>query len=193
MRVSLATVVLVILLMGVVAPANADPVVSEPVTVNFYGMEVDKALAEKLEEYARANNLDLGEEFAESPVSNAAGDISFYASNRGGIEVPAGYIYNPSMGPLHDYCTNSPDQFPAPGDNADFSGACARHDMCYERTSRSDKNGMRTCDSNFRNDLMRVCEAVYTSNVDPRRNSCRSTALSYYAAVVTFHHNNYWS
>lgn len=165
-------------------------------SVDFYGEQVDGGLAEDLERYAEEEGIDLEEEFQEVPVTRAgqssANGLSFYRSSQGGITVPPGYIYDPRRGALHDYCTNSPDQFPAPGENADFSGACARHDMCYERTSRSNKNGMRTCDSNLRNDLMRVCEAVYTSNFDPRRNSCRTTALGYYNAVVAFHAKNYW-
>ena len=32
--------------------------------------------------------------------------------HRGSVPVPPGYVYNPSRGARHDYCTNSPDQFP---------------------------------------------------------------------------------
>lgn len=159
-------------------------------TVDFYGQQVDSEVAAHLEEYARENGLDLEAEFQETPVTVDPDAIQPFASNRGGIEVPPGYIYNPNLGALHDYCTNSPDQFPAPGVNADFLGACAIHDVCYEQ-NQGNAPAMRTCDSNFRNNLMRVCEAVYTSNLDPRRNSCRSTALVYYGAVVAFHIKNY--
>ncbi|QBZ28614.1 Prokaryotic phospholipase A2 [Corynebacterium diphtheriae subsp. lausannense] len=160
------------------------------VTVDFYGQQVDSEVAAHLEEYARENGLNLESEFQETPVTANPDAVQPFASNKGGIEIPPGYVYNPDLGGLHDYCTNSPDQFPAPGVNADFSGACAIHDVCYER-NRGNAPAMRTCDSNFRNNLLRVCEAVYTSNLDPRRNSCRSTALVYYGAVVAFHIKNY--
>ena len=99
-------------------------------------------------------------------------------------------IYNPKLGSLHDYCTKSPDQFPAPGVNADFKGACAIHDMCYEKND-GNASGMRNCDSNFRNNLITVCENVYTSGADPRRGKCIDVALVYYGAVVAAHHDNY--
>lgn len=99
-------------------------------------------------------------------------------------------IYNPKLGSLHDYCTKSPDQFPAPGVNADFKGACAIHDMCYEKND-GNASGMRNCDSNFRNNLITVCENVYTSGVDLRREKCIDVALVYYGAVVAAHRDNY--
>ncbi|CAN5329946.1 hypothetical protein BH24ACT9_BH24ACT9_10990 [soil metagenome] len=30
------------------------------------------------------------------------------------ISVPSIYVYDPELGSLHDYCTSSPDEFPAP-------------------------------------------------------------------------------
>lgn len=164
-------------------------------TVEFYGEQVDAEVAKYLEGYATKNGLDLALEFEETPILYAGqvkGDgFSFYASNRGGVEVPWGYIYNPALGSLHDYCTLSPDQFPAPGENADFSGACARHDMCYERTRVGDKAAFRNCDWRFRADLLTVCRAVYTSPWDPRRIGCEKTANLYYEAVKARHWDNY--
>lgn len=112
--------------------------------------------------------------------------------NTGGIEIPADYHYTGVTGDhLHDFCSRSPDEFPAPGINANFRGACAIHDICYDENTAG-RNGMRTCDSNFRNNLMRVCEGVYQGFIEnPRRQSCRSTALGYYAFVVGFHHDQY--
>ncbi|RRQ14101.1 phospholipase A2 [Corynebacterium bovis] len=175
--------------------SSPDTTTNSTRTVAFHGMTIDAKVADHLKKYAKENNLDLGKEFSETPVATTGESTlnspTFYANSRGDIEVPPEYVYNPDSGGLHDYCTNSPDQFPAPGENADFSGACAKHDLCYENTNRNDKNGMRTCDSNLRNDLIRVCESVYTSHVDPRRSACQSTALGYYGAVVAFHHENY--
>ena len=156
-------------------------------TVDLYGKQVDRDVAENIQKYAQENNLDLEAEFKEKPVTQDPNDIE---EDRGGVEVPDGYIYNPKLGSLHDYCTKSPDQFPAPGVNADFKGACAIHDMCYEKND-GNASGMRNCDSNFRNNLITVCENVYTSGVDPRREKCIDVALVYYGAVVADHRDNY--
>lgn len=156
-------------------------------TVDLYGKQVDRDVAENIQKYAQENNLDLEAEFKEKPVTQ---DPNAIEEDRGGVEVPDGYIYNPKLGSLHDYCTKSPDQFPAPGVNADFKGACAIHDMCYEKND-GNASGMRNCDSNFRNNLITVCENVYTSGVDPRREKCIDVALVYYVAVVADHPGNY--
>ena len=156
-------------------------------TVDLYGKQVAPEVAENIQKYAQENNLDLEAEFKEKPVTQDPNDIE---EDRGGVEVPDGYIYNPKLGSLHDYCTKSPDQFPAPGVNADFKGACAIHDMCYEKND-GNASGMRNCDSNFRNNLITVCENVYTSGVDPRRGKCIDVALVYYGAVVAAHRDNY--
>lgn len=156
-------------------------------TVDLYGKQVAPEVAENIQKYAQENNLDLEAEFKERPVTQ---DPNAIEEDRGGVEVPDGYIYNPKLGSLHDYCTKSPDQFPAPGVNADFKGACAIHDMCYEKNDGND-SGMRNCDSNFRNNLITVCENVYTSGVDPRRGKCIDVALVYYGAVVSDHPGNY--
>ena len=156
-------------------------------TVDLYGKQVAPEVAENIQKYAQENNLDLEAEFKEKPVTQ---DPNAIEEDRGGVEVPDGYIYNPKLGSLHDYCTKSPDQFPAPGVNADFKGACAIHDMCYEKND-GNASGMRNCDSNFRNNLITVCENVYTSGVDPRREKCIDVALVYYGAVVAAHPGNY--
>ena len=157
-------------------------------TVDLYGKQVDRDVAENIQKYAQENNLDLEAEFKEKPVTQ---DPNAIEEDRGGVEVPDGYIYNPKLGSLHDYCTKSPDQFPAPGVNADFKGACAIHDMCYEKND-GNASGMRNCDSNFRNNLITVCENVYTSGVDPRREKCIDVALVYYGEVVSAHPGNYF-
>ena len=156
-------------------------------TVDLYGKQVAPEVAENIQKYAQENNLDLEAEFKEKPVTQ---DPNAIEEDRGGVEVPDGYIYNPKLGSLHDYCTKSPDQFPAPGVNADFKGACAIHDMCYEKND-GNASGMRNCDSNFRNNLITVCENVYTSGADPRRGKCINVALVYHGAVVAAHHDNY--
>jgi hypothetical protein len=95
------------------------------------------------------------------------------------VTVPANYVYNPALGVLHDYCTASPDEFPAPGaPNADFRGPCARHDLCYAGSTSE-----FTCDNRLLADLRQNCAHYY----DPHTAllaTCRATALVYWAAVV---------
>ena len=157
-------------------------------TVDLYGKQVDHDVAENLKKYAQENNLDLEAEFKEKPVTQ---DPNAIEEDRGGVEVPDGYVYDPSRGALHDYCTNSPDQFPAPGVNADFKGACAIHDMCYEK-DYGNADAMVACDTAFLKNLRTVCKAVYTSALDPRLSGCLNTADTYYKAVVAVHPKNYF-
>lgn len=104
------------------------------------------------------------------------------------ITIPGNYVYNPNttyQRSLHDYCTSSPDEFPAPGDNANFRGSCARHDLCYQYHQQS-RSG---CDNSLYNNLRNECTYQYGS-LDPRRGACTSTAAIYYAAVIL---NTLWN
>jgi hypothetical protein len=95
------------------------------------------------------------------------------------VGVPDGYVYDPSLGALNDYCTSSPDEFPAPlADNADFRGPCARHDICYG--SGADQFG---CDNALWSDMVTNCEFTYAW-YNPLRGACIDTAGVYWAAVV---------
>ena len=96
------------------------------------------------------------------------------------VAVPADYIYNPALGSLHDYCTDAPDEFPAPfADNADFRGPCARHDMCYQ----AHVAGKSACDDGLHSDMDTNCNYEYSA-FNPLRGTCRATADIYWAAVV---------
>ncbi|XIE87724.1 phospholipase A2 [Corynebacterium kroppenstedtii] len=99
------------------------------------------------------------------------------------MEVPPDYRYDGKDGDdLHDYCSYSPDQFPAPGVNADFSGACARHDMCYERVNAG--NGThKDCNDAFERDMHAVCNNVYSGHFSLRRPSCNATVDIYVEGV----------
>lgn len=188
-----------ILIVGTLVPQQAFAATTGPTptaasatnTVDFYGKQVDADLAKYLEEYAAKEGLNLAEEFKETPSDgshiSSPGEYATRETRDGGVPVPPEYVYNPELGGLHDYCTSSPDQFPAPGVNADFSGPCARHDLCLEHANKSDQNAIRACDTQLRNDLHTVCNNVYTNGVDPRRASCNSTAEVYYNAVVAWH------
>ena len=95
------------------------------------------------------------------------------------VSVPSNYVYNPALGSLHDYCTSSPDEFPAPfGSNADFRGPCARHDLCYAGSTSE-----LTCDKGLRSDMRTNCAYTYGST-NPNRYACYTTADIYGAAVV---------
>lgn len=96
------------------------------------------------------------------------------------VSVPSNYVYNPALGSLHDYCTSSPDEFPAPfAANANFRGPCSRHDLCYGGGSTS----KFTCDNRLRTDMRTNCAYQY-GILNPLRGSCYSTADIYWAAVV---------
>lgn len=85
----------------------------------------------------------------------------------------------------HDYCMHSPDEFPSPGTNAEFSGACARHDMCMDQKDvRGEPYGR--CNNQLWSDMEAVCTKVY-SGPDPRRYGCRDARDGYWAAVTAFH------
>jgi hypothetical protein len=112
-------------------------------------------------------------------TGNAAYAIGLMAV--GIVGVPGNYVYNPSLGSLHDYCTSSPDEFYArSGQNADFRGPCARHDLCYE--ARRGKSG---CDDTLWNDMVRNCDYAYAPG-SGNRSSCRNTAWLYWGAVTAF-------
>ena len=91
-------------------------------------------------------------------------------------------MYNPTtthQRTLHDYCSYSPDEFPAPGTNANFRGACARHDMCYQFHQKTQHG----CDNQLGTQLAQECTYTYAW-YDPRRGPCVSTAAIYWAAVT---------
>ncbi|MEU8327415.1 phospholipase A2 [Micromonospora sp. NPDC048839] len=93
------------------------------------------------------------------------------------VTVPSNYVYNPSRGSLHDYCTSSPDSYLA----ADFRGPCARHDLCYEAPG----NHKSACDNTFHGHLVNNCDYAFGS-WNPVRYSCRVAAAEYWAAVTAF-------
>ena len=95
------------------------------------------------------------------------------------VGIPSNYVYNPSLGTLHDYCSYSPDEFTSPvGANANFRGPCARHDLCYAGTTSE-----FTCDNRLRADMRSNCEYTYAW-YNPTRALCYDTANIYWAAVV---------
>ena len=90
------------------------------------------------------------------------------------IQVPSDYIYDPSLGSLHDYCTDSPDGW----FSADFRGPCARHDMCYEAPG----DHKAACDAELKDGITSNCLAAYPTHPD----ACTAAGYTYYAAVVAF-------
>jgi len=96
------------------------------------------------------------------------------------VTVPKGYLYKPSLGTLHDYCSYSPDDFRASGGIADFRGPCARHDICYGGST--DK---KVCDIRLFQDMKTNCNHAFAS-WNPSRYACYATAGIYFNAVVAF-------
>lgn len=90
------------------------------------------------------------------------------------IGVPSNYDYNPSHGPLHDFCTVGADSY---GD-ANFKGPCAYHDLCYG--GPYDK---KSCDAIFSANLDANCEDNYGA-FNPHRYSCKDVAATYVTVVV---------
>ena len=102
------------------------------------------------------------------------------ASTKHKVTVPPEYVYDPSLGALHDYCTNAPDSFPAPhAKNASFRGPCARHDLCIG-AAPTDRG---PCDDGLKADMYTNCNYYY-GKYNPLRYACKATALVYWAAVV---------
>lgn len=108
------------------------------------------------------------------------------AAEEGFVSVPDSYDYNPDANKdvtLHDYCTKSPDEFPAPGaDNARFQGPCARHDMCYERNKGGSDDVRNECDDKLLANMGSNCEEYYAW-YNPLREACKKTAGTYWAVV----------
>lgn len=104
------------------------------------------------------------------------------ASATKAVHIPSNYVYRPSNPPhgdksLHDYCTSSPDQYLW----ADFRGACARHDMCFDFGWQSRQG----CNNTFRSNLRAECLATYPSWwQSPARSDCYGVADIYWAAVT---------
>lgn len=106
--------------------------------------------------------------------SERAGDVPTVTTyNTNGVDVPPEYDYDPGKGSLHDFCALSPDQL----GGADFRGACALHDMCYDGVNQ----GIGThhdCNIAFLNNLRTVCDGQGIG-----RSSCNAAAEVYFRAV----------
>lgn len=104
------------------------------------------------------------------------------ASATKAVHIPSNYVYNPTNPPhrdksLHDYCTASPDKYLW----ADFRGACARHDMCFDFGWQTRQG----CNNTFWSNLRKECYATYPSWWQvPARNDCYGVANIYWAAVT---------
>jgi hypothetical protein len=115
---------------------------------------------------------------AQAETSGDQAVVAADASSGSFVDIPADYVYEPSLGALHDYCTDSPSYFPG-NPAADFRGPCARHDMCYE----AHVAGKSTCDNNLFWDLYANCEYTYSAE-DSQRGYCETDAGVYWAAVT---------
>jgi len=102
------------------------------------------------------------------------------------VPIAPGYVYDPSLGSLNDYCTLSEDQPRVDNRqlkqaNVDFRGPCSYHDVCYAgNTAKS------VCDNNFLADMNRQCEFTFRGDTTGFLDDCRGTAQAFHAAVVAF-------
>lgn len=95
-------------------------------------------------------------------------------------------IYNESTSKLRarpNGCSFSPDRF----GRANFKPTCDRHDICYSRSSRTNRI---VCDTRFKDQLINECRRAY-SNERVRRNACIGVANTYHKAVRTAGHRFY--
>ena len=115
--------------------------------------------------------------------------------NNGGITIPVPpYVYNPDLGTLNDYCTKSRDTFDSAfTEDADFAGACARHDICYDTVDNTGGGSARnaSCNRQFKEHLLTVCKNVYRNQAVTRQ-TCLIQARTYYEIVVVAH-PTHWS
>lgn len=143
-------------------PIQMDPIYSEILARGEIGAGVTAPLTAQSSRYTSVSGLALAA-------------ASTY------VGIPSNYVYNPSLGVLHDYCTASPDEFPAPfAANANFRGPCAKHDLCYAGSTSE-----FTCDNRLWSDMVTNCQYYYGS-LNPLRYQCINTAHVYWASVVAF-------
>lgn len=96
--------------------------------------------------------------------------------------IPANYEYDPDRGPLHDYCTSSPDTHNINGTVVDFRGSCARHDMCYAGDAPKEE-----CDDAFWVNLTNRCSFTFPdASPGINRSVCRDRAVVYHLFVIEF-------
>ena len=82
-------------------------------------------------------------------------------------------------------CTLSPDGIPG---FYNFRDICNQHDVCYARFSNGSHQygtnewGRLTCDNQFLSNMNNYCYNRFAW-YDPRRNTCLSSAGTYYSAV----------
>ena len=150
------------------------------------------AFADPLQGNTERAEMDFPEE---STPSHATMQVTPLRSTKeliSPIPVPSAYVYDPSKGSLHDYCTSSPDKYQAQALNetapdADFRGPCAIHDMCYAAVSRGESSQSH-CDRQLRDQLKYVCDNTYDQGTENLR-QCRGRADVYYLAVANAPHN----
>lgn len=160
-------------------------------TSTYLGKEVSNLLISSLTR--RLGVLPPSSSAADTNVSQLA---SQERPNNGGVSIPPypQYIYNPDLGGLNDYCTWSPDIFKsALAEDADFAGACARHDICYRNLNNTGGTSAQyaNCNRQFKDNLLTVCRNVYANHATVRQ-TCITTARTYYEAVVA-KHPSHWS
>lgn len=120
------------------------------------------------------------------PVVNKAHQSKTASTDNQFVSVPEEYIYDPALGPLHDYCTVSPDSYRQGPREADFRGPCAYHDLCYAQVLGSDQR-RRDCNPVFQERLGINCSYAAGGAKPYSRavfmSGCYTTAWVYRSAV----------
>ena len=100
------------------------------------------------------------------------------------VTLPPNYVYDPSSGSLHDYCTLSDDVHLIENrqlkkSSVDERGPCARHDLCYEGDAPK-----KVCDSAFYHDLLQQCDYKFGGDTTGFLDQCRTHSQTYYVGVI---------
>ncbi|WP_312977261.1 hypothetical protein [Corynebacterium sp.] len=144
--------------------------------------DMSKIVVDYMEDYAARTGVPFPPEALDGPTVFSGDGLNV-------VPIPDDYVYDPDVAqPVgrHDYCTNSPDEFPAPGVNAKFHGACAVHDMCMDT---ADERGLSygKCNAELNVNLRAICKEVYETSWDARRLGCYDAADGYLVAVTVTH------
>lgn len=150
-------------------------------SISVDGKDISTILVDYMEDYAQRTGVPF-------PSSGPGGPTVFAGDGLNVVPIPDDYIYDTSLEPVgrHDYCTNSADEFPSPGVNAKFQGACAVHDMCMDD---ADDRGISyaKCNTELRDNMKESCRVVYETAWDARRLGCYDFGDGYFIAVQASH------
>ncbi|KAA8719788.1 hypothetical protein F4V58_12345 [Corynebacterium phocae] len=162
--------------------------------VNVGGKPVNKLLMEMLQLNPNSSIFNRNEMQSNIRASKCALKDST-RSEFGGVTIPSNYDYWGCLPnwPIrdgirrHDYCSHSPDKMVSVGRTAEFSGACARHDMCMDKAD-DNGNGYGGCNSDLYANMGGVCRSVY--GIGALVNGCQKMREVYWTVVTAWNYDN---